>query len=81
MATQAFMVVNASDAAVSNINAGSDDVPARSMLESSSLTDAEQATALESGLLLLAVDSTSAEERRIASKILRLGKFPGEATS
>lgn len=81
MATAAFMVVNPTDSDVTNINAGGDDVPANAMLESSTLTDAEQATTLASGLLLLKVSGTSDEERRKAGKILRLGELPGSANS
>lgn len=81
MATQAFLVVNPTAAEVSNINAGGDDVPANSMLESSTLTDIEQATALNNNLLLLRVTGVDTEMRRKAAKILKLGKNPGVATS
>lgn len=81
MATQAFRVVNPTGAELTNINGGGDDVPAYSMLESSTLTDIEQAAVLNVGALLLRVTGTSAEQRRLASKILRLGKNPGTATT
>lgn len=83
MANQTVFVVNPTATAFTDVNAAGDDVPAYSMGTGGLgttivMTDAEQATFAAAHPKALIIGSTaSQEERRIASKILRLGKNPG----
>ena len=81
MANQTVYLVNPTAAAVEDVNAAGDDVPAYSML-ACVLSDAEQGALAASDPKLLQIgQAASQEERRIASKILRLGKNPGSSTT
>jgi len=81
MANQTVYVVNPTAAEYTNVNAAGDDVPAYSML-ACVLSDAEQATfAAANPEALIIGQSATQEERRLASKILRLGKNPGSSTT
>lgn len=87
MANQTVYIVNPTAVAYSNVNAAGNDIPAYSMgLDGTGatvvLSDAEQATFAAAHPEALLIGSTATQEiRRLASKILRLGKNPGTATS
>lgn len=74
-------VVNPTGTEFTNINAGGVDVPAYSAVTSVTLTDAEFGTLMDASKALLIKETCTTEERRLASKILRLGKNPGTATA
>jgi hypothetical protein len=74
-------IVNPTGSEVSNVNAGGVDIPAYSLVTDVTLTDAEAGTLIDAQKVLLIKATCSQEERRLASKILRLGKNPGSATS
>lgn len=94
MANQNLLIVNPTDTAYSNVNAAGDDIPAYSCGKDGQglitvLSDAEQATfaAAHPTALMLLCDGTDESVdpdpavRRIAAKILSLGKHPGKATT
>ena len=74
-------IVNPTATAFTNVNAAGDDVPAYSVLQSVTLTDAEAGTLIDASKALLIKETCTTEERRLASKILRLGKNPGKVTA
>lgn len=81
MANQTVFLVNATAAEISNVNAGGTDLPAYSV-STVTLTDAELTTLQTANAGVVTMKSTATtEERRLASKILRLGKLPSTATS
>ena len=83
MANQTVFIVNPTATAFSDVNGALEDIPAYSMGVDGTgatcvLTDGEQATFAAAHPKALIIGSTaSQEERRLASKILRLGKNPG----
>mgnify|MGYP001613092143 CR=1 FL=1 len=85
-ANQTMYIVNPTATAYSNVNAANEDIPAYSMGLNGTgatviLSDAEQATfaaAHTSALMILS--GADYATRRLASKILRLGKNPGSDT-
>jgi hypothetical protein len=95
MANQLMVIVNPTSTAYTNVNAAGDDIAAYSCGSTQTnasgvvtLSDAEQATfaAAHPTALIMLVDSvtlTSAKREviRQASKILRLGKEPAQATA
>lgn len=95
MANQIMLIVNPTDTAYTNVNAGGDDIAAYSAGSTQTnasglvtLSDAEQATfaaAHPSALMILCdtVSPTAAQREvmRLACKIAKLGKHPGKATS
>lgn len=74
-------LVNPTGSAVNNVNAGGDDVAAYGVTQNVTLTDAEFGTLFDATKILAIKETCTTEERRLASKILRLGKNPGSATS
>lgn len=88
MANVNCVIVNPTDAEFTNVNAGGADVAARSVSGVLVLSDAEVAAFAaahdDDAVILIANASTGAingERRRLAAKLLKLGKNPGEATS
>lgn len=82
-----YLVVNAKSTALLNVNAAGDDVPAYSAGKDGlgtaivlSGAEAETLMAANNGVILIASASTT-EQKRLASKILRLGRNPGTATA
>lgn len=81
-----YLVVNGTGSALSNINVGGDDVPAYGYGVGgdgslSTLTDTELGALLANDGVIVMSDGSTQEQRRLASKVLRLGKNPGAATS
>ena len=77
-----YLVVNGTGAELTNINVGGDDVPAYSIGVGglgtvSTLTDPELAALLVNDGVIVMSDGSTNEQRRLASKVLRLGKNPG----
>lgn len=73
----AYLVVNSAATAITNINAGGDDIPAYSELDGVVLTAAELAAGVaNTGCVIIKTAPTSAV-RRMASKVLRLACNPG----
>lgn len=85
-ANQTVFIINYTSSAKTDVNAAGNDVPAYSMgLDGTgaaiTLTDAELTTLTTAGGVLVMKSTATQEERRLASKILRVGKNPGYATS
>ena len=79
-----YIVVNGKSTALTDINIGGTDVPAGTSLRGVVLTGAEVETLMAAQAaepVALMAGSASDEEIRLASKILRLGKNPGTATT
>lgn len=84
-----YLVINGTDAALSNINAGGSDVAAYGYGVDAdgvdgavaTLTDTELGTLLANDGVAVVGVSTTQEQRRLISKILRLGKNPGSAAA
>lgn len=74
-------IVNPTSAEFTNVNVAGQDVPAYSLLRNVTLTDAEFGTLLDATKALLIKETCTTAERRLASKILRLGGNPGTATA
>lgn len=95
MANQILLIVNPTSTAYTNVNAAGDDIPAYSAGTKQTnasglvtLSDAEQAAfaaAHPEALLILCntVTPTAAQREvmRLATKIARLGTYPGKATA
>ena len=81
-----YIVANGTGSALTNINAGGDDVPAYGygvggLGVASTLSDGELGTLLGNPGVLAIISTSSQEQRRLASKVLRLGKNPGANTA
>ena len=82
-----YLVVNATAAALSNVNAAGDDVPAFGVGKDGAgtaivMTGAEVETlmAAQAGNAVALIGSgCTDEEKRLAAKVLKLGKHPGTA--
>jgi hypothetical protein len=82
MADERCVVVNPTASSIDDINTELEDVPAYSYLETvNPLSDAEQGAVTAAGGLVMAYDTATDANKRLAGKILRLGKHPGVATS
>jgi hypothetical protein len=73
-----ILIANGTAAQLSNVNAAGDDVPAYSTLVAV-LTAAEQEVIMAASDAVAFIKSTNSDEqRRLVSKVLRLGTNPGK---
>lgn len=69
-----YMVINSTDAEVTNINAGGVDVPARSVGYTITLTAAELATAVATAGVAVILDTSTYQHRRNLARTLKYRK-------
>lgn len=80
------LIANGTAAALSNVNAGGADIPAYGygvdgLGTAATLSAAELDTLLGTAGVIVIAGASTQEQRRLAAKVLRLGKNPGAATS
>jgi hypothetical protein len=73
----AYNIVNASSAALTDVNAGGTDVPAYSCLDGVTLTTTELAAVLANAAVAVTKTAPSSSNVHWISKVLRIGSNPG----